>query len=175
MPIEAKQTKMSQFRGEKGLLQGHIRRQVAHAPKALNSSVFLKTGEGGMWFVGAHFLESCVGIMFCTCPRKSGHRVPANLQQDKWSLLVCRFHVFISGCAWPLLSHVAFSGRSELGLRSSFGAQASHRSGFFCCRARAVGFVGCSPCGVESQLPRGMWHLPDQGSNLCSLQWQADS
>ena len=38
MCIEAKQTITSQFGVEKGLLQGRIRRQVAHAPKALNSS-----------------------------------------------------------------------------------------------------------------------------------------
>ena len=30
---------------------------------------------------------------------------------------------------------------------SSFGAQASHCSGFFCCGARALGHTGFSSCG----------------------------
>ena len=34
MQSEAKQTKMSEFGAEKGLLQGHARKQVTQAPKA---------------------------------------------------------------------------------------------------------------------------------------------
>ena len=37
---EAKQTEMSEFGAEKGLLQGHARRQVAHALKTGNSGGF---------------------------------------------------------------------------------------------------------------------------------------
>ena len=32
-----------------------------------------------------------------------------------------------------------------------------------------------SNCGSRAQLLRGMWDLPDQGSNPCPLHWQADS
>ena len=37
MQSEDKQTKMLEFGAEKGLLQGHARRQVAHAQKTQNS------------------------------------------------------------------------------------------------------------------------------------------
>ena len=54
------------------------------------------------------------------------------------------------------------------------GARASHCGGFSCCGARALGAqasvvvahgLSYSACGI----------FPDQGSNLCSLHWQADS
>ena len=32
-----------------------------------------------------------------------------------------------------------------------------------------------SSCGARAQLLHGMWDPPDQGSNLCPVQWQADS
>ena len=32
-----------------------------------------------------------------------------------------------------------------------------------------------SNCGSRAQLLRGMWDLPDRGSNPCPLHWQADS
>ena len=49
---EAKQTKMSAFGAEKGSLQGHARRWVAHAPKIPKSrkgfsKAFLKAGWVG--------------------------------------------------------------------------------------------------------------------------------
>ena len=48
-------------------------------------------------------------------------------------------------------------------------------SGFSSCRARALGPVGFSSCGVWAQLPWGMWNSPDQGSNPYPLHWQVDS
>ena len=66
-------------------------------------------------------------------------------------------------------------------------AQASHCSGFSCCRAQAL---GARASGVVAH---GLWStgsvfvahglscsvahgiFPDQGSNLCPLHWQADS
>ena len=46
--------------------------------------------------------------------------------------------MFIVGCAGSLLLHGRFSS-CEQGLFSSGGAWASHRGGFFYCRARALG------------------------------------
>ena len=143
-----------------GFIAGPYKETGGSHPKSLElRKVFLKTRWGRDVVCCCTLLS--VGILFCTCPRNSGLRAPANLQQDKCSFLVCRFHVFISGCAWPLLLRMAFSRHSELGLRSRFGAQAPHCSGFFCCRARAVGFVGCGSCGMQPQLPRGMRDRPD--------------
>ena len=88
------------------------------------------------------------------------------------------FYVLSVDCAGPLLKHE---------LLSSCNAQASHRGGFSCCRARALGHegsvavapglnstdsiavvhgLGCSAvCGVSQ----------DSGSNPRLLHWQVDS
>ena len=52
---------------------------------------------------------------------------------------------------------------------------ASHCGGFSCCRAQALGCLGFSSCDTWVYLLRGMWNLPDRGSNLCPLHWQVDS
>ena len=44
-----------------------------------------------------------------------------------------------------------FSSSSEPGLLSSCGVQASHCSGFSCCRARARGHSAVSSCGTRAQ------------------------
>ena len=74
----------------------------------------------------------------------------------------------------------AFSSCSEQGLlfivvRGLLTVVASH------CGAQALGVrasvvVACrlSSCGAWAQVLRGMWDLPEQGSNLCALHWQAD-
>ena len=91
---------------------------------------------------------------------------------------------FIFGCIGSLSLHRLFSGYSKRGLLSSCGAQASHCSGFSCCRARALDIwasvvetprlqstgpvvvvqrLSCSvACGI----------FPDKGSNPCFLHWQ---
>ena len=57
-------TKTSEFGTEKGLLQIHIRRRVAHALRTLKllkafSKASLKgKGEGGVWLVVTNFLVS---------------------------------------------------------------------------------------------------------------------
>ena len=73
-----------------------------------------------------------------------------------------------------------------LGLRcraqtfSSCGEQASHCSGFSCCRAGALGHAGFPSCGAWAAVlvacglrcPVTCRILSDQGSNLCPLHWQ---
>ena len=60
-------------------------------------------------------------------------------------------------CSW------AFSSCGEQGLLSSFGARASHCSGFSCCRAQALGhrdFSSCGPWVLERGLGSyGTWAL----------------
>ena len=82
----------------------------------------------------------------------------------------------------------------EQGLTLRCRARASHRGGFPCCGAQALGawasVVGAhrlSSCGFPALEPwlrsHGSWSscsaavriVLDQGSNLCSLHWQADS
>ena len=72
-------------------------------------------------------------------------------------------------------------------LFSSCSPQASHCSGFSCCRAQALGAwasVAVAPgfsstgsvvvvCGLSHPAARGIF--PDQGLNSCLLHWQADS
>ena len=73
------------------------------------------------------------------------------------------------------------------GFFSSYVVQASHCSGFFCCRARALGAQASAVVarglqstgsvvvayGPSCSTARGI--LPDQVSNPCPLLWQADS
>ena len=54
-------SKTSEFGAEKGLLQGHSRRQVAHALKTLShqrlsAKPFYRKYEGGTWLVAANFV-----------------------------------------------------------------------------------------------------------------------
>ena len=98
MHIEGKQTKMLDFGAEKSLLlQGHARRQVAHAPQNPNSlkgfsKAFLKARRG-RGLVGYCTLLGVGILCSCRCPRRSGHDVPVNLQQDK-------FYNYLSLCEW---------------------------------------------------------------------------
>ena len=97
-------------------------------------------------------------------------------------------HLFISylllffGCARSSLLCRLFSSCGECRLLSSWGAWASHWSGFSCCSvgSRHVGFSSCSKqasvvvvhgpsCSVAYRI------LLDQGLNLCPLHWQGDS
>ena len=48
-------------------------------------------------------------------------------------------YLFVFGCAGSLLLHGVFSSCGKQGLLSSSHEQASHCSGFSCCRARALG------------------------------------
>ena len=84
-----------QFGAEKGLLQGHARGQVARTPKTLNSlkgfsKAFVKARWGRSVVFCCRFLG--VGILCpCSCPHRSGHHVPVNLQQGKCYSLFCSF------------------------------------------------------------------------------------
>ena len=57
---------------------------------------------------------------------------------------------------------------------SSCSVQASHFSGFSC-QVWALGVQGSVAGGTWSQLPCGMWNLPNQGLNQCPLLCKADS
>ena len=46
---------------------------------------------------------------------------------------------------------LAFSSCGEQGLLSGCGVQASHRSGFFCCRAQTLGQAAFSSCRTQAQ------------------------
>ena len=54
---------------------------------------------------------------------------------------------FIFDCARSSSQHGLFSTCGER-LLSIRGVQASHRGGFSCCRAQALGHVGFPSCGV---------------------------
>ena len=86
MHSEAKQTETSEFGAEKGLLQGHARRRVAHTLKTLNSlkafsNALLKEREGKGMVSCCKFLRvrSCV----LEVRSQSGHNVPVNLHSNK--------------------------------------------------------------------------------------------
>ena len=76
-----------------------------------------------------------------------------------------------------------FSSCSEQGPVSSYGAWASHGSGFSCCRAWALGYTGFSSCSTWAQkfvahelcCPAACGIFPDQGLNQYLLHWQVDS
>ena len=57
----------------------------------------------------------------------------------------------------------AFSSCGERGLLSTRSAQASHCSGFSCCRAQEHGL---SSCGAQAQLPHSLHDLPESGRFL---------
>ena len=60
---------------------------------------------------------------------------------------------FIFDCTGPSLLQAGYS--------SSCGKQTSRC--FSCCRARALQCMGFSSCGSWTQLPHGMWNLPQPG------------
>ena len=80
---------------EKGLLRGHTRRQVSQSPKALSSpKVFSKALLQARWRRGLVACSKLLGFgILCSrsCPHRSGHDVPVNLQQDKCYSLCCNF------------------------------------------------------------------------------------
>ena len=79
------------------------------------------------------------------------------------------------GCCGSSLLRGLFSSCSEQGPLSGRSVQASHCSGFSCCKARALGHMGISSCnsqapehrlssyGACAWLLRGMWVLPGPG------------
>ena len=106
-----------------------------------------------------------------------------------WIILrwVSVFFFFSFGRAGSSLVLRLFSSCSEQGPLSTSGARAPHCGGLSCCGARALGRAGsvlvapglCSTGsvaaahGLSSSVACGI--LPDRGSNLCLLRWQADS
>ena len=92
------------------------------------------------------------------------------------------FYLFIFGCVGSSLLPASFLQLQRAGATLCCGAQASHCSGFSCCRAWAVDtwalvvaarrLSSCgswalehrlSSCGTRAQLLCGMWDLPGPG------------
>ena len=109
----------------------------------------------------------------------SGRCIPdVSLERDVLHIHLLLYHLLLSSFLknnFVYLFTFDCTGSSLLhGLCSRGGAQPFHCRGFSC-GARAP---GCASSGVVSQRPRcsvtcGI--LPDQGSNLCLLHWQANS
>lgn len=97
---EAKQNKMLELGAEKGLLQGQARRTRGACPpnpellKGFQQSIF----KGKVREEHGCFCKLHVGILCsCSCPGRSGHNVPVNLQEGKCHSLFCNF---LSVCEW---------------------------------------------------------------------------
>ena len=102
---------------------------------------------------------------------------------------IYNFILFIFGHAGTSLLLRLFSNHDVSQLPFLAVCRASHRGGFSCCRAQALGHVDFSSRGVVpglqsrgsvvvvhrlgSSAARGIF--PDQGSNLRFLHWQVDS
>ena len=96
-------------------------------------------------------------------------------------------YLFIFGCAGSSLPLRFFSSCSERRLLFSCSAQVSHRSGFSCGRAWALGHMGFSSfnsgrsschfwalehrlnsCGAQAYLLCSMWDIPRPGMESCT-------
>ena len=90
----------------------------------------------------------------------------------KISLSFCKF---IFGCVGLCCCVWAFSSCSKPGQLSSCSAQASHCSGFSCCRAQALGAWASLAVALGLSCFTACWIFQDQESNLCPLHWSVDS
>ena len=102
-------------------------------------------------------------------------------------LIYLFIHSFIFGCFGSSLLCAGFLQLRRAGATLHCHAQASHCSGFFCCKTWAPGARASVVVarGLQSTSSVVVDHgpscsaacgiLPDQGTNLCSLHWQADS
>ena len=89
--VRPNNTDMSGVWAEKGLLQGHTRRQEAHARQTLNSlKDFRKAFLKARWQRGA---VGCRKLLDAAIfhPRRLGQDVPVNLQQNKCHSLFYNF------------------------------------------------------------------------------------
>ena len=86
------------------------------------------------------------------------------------SLLASKPHVFL----FNYWLHWVFSAALTF---SSCSAQASPRGGFSCCGAQALGIWAWASVVVAHgpSWPEACGIFLDQGWNLCTLHWQADS
>ena len=85
-------------------------------------------------------------------------------------------YLFLAVAGLSLLGRL-FSNCGEQRLPFSCGAQASHCSDFYCCRAHILGHtgsvVGVAALGLNCPVACGI--APDQGLDPCPLLWQVDS
>ena len=79
------------------------------------------------------------------------------------------------GCVGSSLLHAGFLQLRWAGATLWCGAQASHCSGFSCCRARALGMRASVIVAHGLNCYKACGIFPDQGSNPCPLHWQVDS
>ena len=92
-----------------------------------------------------------------------------NLLSDHQVTADSFFFLFFA-CIGSLLLCAGFLKLWPAGATLHCGARASHRGGFSCCGARALGVQasvavasGLSSCGTRAQLLCGMWDLPGPG------------
>ena len=95
-------TKTSELGAEKGLLQGHARRQVACTQKTLSSpkfcsKAFLKARWGRGTVCCCKLLGVGTFVLAAVHLGRSGHDVLVNLPQDRCYSLFCSF---LSLCEW---------------------------------------------------------------------------
>ena len=75
----------------------------------------------------------------------------------------------LSCCAQAFTSYVKWE------LLSRYAVQASHWNDFSCCRAQALGSWASVVAEHRVSCPVSCGIFPDQGSNMCPLNWQANS
>ena len=116
------------------------------------------------------------------------------IQGEKRQDAQLHFFEKIYGCAGSSLLHMSFLQLQQVMATLRYRAQASHCSGFFCCRAQtpgtqasllaASGPRSCglwafehrlSGCGTWPQLLCGMWNCPRPGIKPTSPDWQVVS
>ena len=102
------------------------------------------------------------------------HRWPRAVAEGQffgWFKCIPCIYVFVFGCAGSLLLPGLFSTCGDWWLHSSCGAQASHRSGFFCCGALACG-LRISRCRDSVALPHvGSSRTRDRTHVSCTGRW----
>ena len=91
----------TEFGADRGLLWGQARRQVVRAPQNPNSpkgfsKAVLKVWQGrGM--VGCCKPHGVRILCSCSCPSRSGHKGPVNLQQDTVLVSVLQLFIYMNG------------------------------------------------------------------------------
>ena len=117
-------------------------------------------------------LFTSLSLSFLICKMKTTKRVHQELKwmmevkdlalHYKWQLELALLFIF-----HLIYLHLLIFGCSGFiamcGLLSNCSAWASHLSGFSCYRARAPGPAGFSSCGMQAQLPHGIWNPPGLG------------
>ena len=93
-------TAVSEFEAEKGLLQGQARRWMAHAPRHPKLPEGFQQSTFFFFFLQHSTFKGPVREEHGWLLHRSGHDVPANLQQDKWYIAL-----FYKSCRANMTKH----------------------------------------------------------------------